>query len=142
MREARTFVPTAAWEDARQRRGLAGERAAWAFLTACGWDIEAHRYRWGRHDLDLVARQDDLVAFVEVKTRRSLACGTPLESVGWRKRIILARLAEVWRLRFGQPGDQYRFDLVAIEERGRGRYVIEHVADAWRQDGLPLRRTV
>ncbi len=114
-------MPTAEWEDARQRRGLAGERAALAFLTACGWDIEAHRFRWGRHDLDLVARRGPLVAFVEVKTRRSLACGTPAESVGRRKRIIIARIGEVWRLRYGRPGDIYRFDLVAIREwAGRG----------------------
>lgn len=140
MRQVPRFVPVVAWADARQRRGLAGERAAWAFLTACGWDIEAHRYRWGRHDLDLVARRHQVVAFVEVKTRRSLSCGTPLESVGWRKRTILARLAEVWRLRYGRPGDEYRFDLVALEDLGRGRYRIEHVADAWRQEELPLRR--
>jgi putative endonuclease len=110
-----------------------------AYLTACGWDIEAHRYRWGRHDLDLVARKGSLVAFVEVKTRRSLTRGSPVEAVGWRKRSILGRIAEVWRLRHGRPGDEYRFDLVAIWERGRsqrqpwtGRYVLEHVADAWR----------
>jgi putative endonuclease len=132
MHEARRFVPTAEWEDARQRRGLAGEQAALAFLTACGWDIEAHRYRWGRHDLDLVARRERLVAFVEVKTRRSLACGTPVESVGWRKRVIIGRIGEVWRLRHGRPEDVYRFDLVAIREWGRGRYEIEHVPDAWR----------
>lgn len=139
VREPRRFVPTAAWEDARQVRGLAGEREALAYLTACGWDIEAHRYRWGRHDLDLVARKGSLVAFVEVKTRRSLTRGSPVEAVGWRKRSILGRIAEVWRLRHGRPGDEYRFDLVAIWERGRsqrqrwtGRYVLEHVADAWR----------
>jgi len=138
MLEARRFVPTAQWEDARQRRGLAGERVALAFLTACGWNIEAHRFRWGRHDLDLVAGRGSIVAFVEVKTRRSLACGTPVESVGRRKRIIIARLAEVWRLRYGRPDDVYRFDLVAIREwgrgqgRGRGRYEIEHIPNAWR----------
>ena len=113
MREGRTFIPTAEWIDARQVRGMAGERVALAYLTSCGWDIEAHRFRWGRHDLDLVARRDRLVAFVEVKTRRSLACGTPLEAVGWRKRAIIGRLAELWRLRRGRPGDTYRFfDLV------------------------------
>jgi putative endonuclease len=132
MHERRRFVPTVAWEDARQRRGLAGERAALAFLTSCGWEVEAHRFRWGRHDLDLVARRGGVVAFIEVKTRRSLACGSPVESVGRRKRAILGRLAELWRLRHGRPGDEYRFDLVAIWDGGRGRYRIEHVADAWR----------
>lgn len=132
MREGRSFIPTAEWIDARQVRGMAGERVALAYLTSCGWDIEVHRFKWGRHDLDLVARRDRLVAFVEVKTRRSLACGTPQESVGWRKRVIIGRLAELWRLRHGRPGDAYRFDLVAIRELGKGRYHIDHVGDAWR----------
>ena len=113
--------PHGKWEDARQRRGLAGERVALAFLTACGWDIEAHRFRWGRHDLDLVARRGSIVAFVEVKTRRSLACGTPVESVGRRKRIIIARLAEVWRLRYGRSDDVYRFDRGGDSGGGAGR---------------------
>jgi putative endonuclease len=132
MREGRNFIPTVEWEDARQVRGMAGERVAWAFLTACGWNIEAHRFRWGRHDLDLIARREHVVAFVEVKTRRSLACGTPVESIGWRKRLTIGRLAELWRLRYGRLGDEYRFDVVAVRETGRGRYDIEHVADAWR----------
>ena len=52
-----------------------------AYLTSCGWLIEAHRFRWGRHDLDLVARRGPLVAFVEVKTRGSTGFGAPIESV-------------------------------------------------------------
>ena len=53
----RRFVPTREWEDARQIRGLEGEHAAMAYLTSCGWSIEAHRFRLGRHDLDLIARR-------------------------------------------------------------------------------------
>jgi len=132
MPAVRRFTPTIEWEDARQRRGLAGEREAIAFLTACGWQIEAHRFRLGRHDVDLVARRGHLVAFIEVKTRRSLVCGTPLESVSRRKQSTIAKVASLWRLRHGRPGDAYRFDLVAIHDLGKGRYTIEHLPDAWR----------
>ena len=131
---ARRFVPSDRWGDRRQRRGLAGERVAMAFLTACGWDIEAHRFRLGRHDLDLVIRRDDLVAFVEVKTRRSTVCGTPLEAVSALKRQVLSRVATLWRLRYGRRGDRYRFDLVAVRDGGHGRWEVEHVPDAWRLD--------
>ncbi len=137
MRTRRGFVPLSEWGDRRHRRGLAGERAAIAYLTSCGWNVEAHRFRMGRHDLDLVARRDGVVAFVEVKTRRSSACGAAIESVSALKRHVLGRVATVWRLRHGRAGDTYRFDLLAIRDLGGGRYDIEHVEDAWRLGWSP-----
>jgi len=137
MRSRRSFIPISQWGDKRQRRGLAGERAAIAYLTSCGWNVEAHRFRMGRHDLDLVARRGHLVAFVEVKTRRSSACGDPLESVSALKRHILGRVAMLWRLRHGRAGDRYRFDVLAIRDLGGGKYEVEHVEDAWRMGWSP-----
>jgi putative endonuclease len=129
---SRRFIPTREWEDARQVRGLAGEHAALAYLTSCGWSVEAHRFKLGRHDLDLVVRRGSVVAFVEVKTRRSAAFGLAAEAVGWRKQRTLARVAELWRLRHGRPGDSYRFDLLSVTDRGGGRLEVEHLPDAWR----------
>ncbi len=128
----RRFIPTEEWEDARQLRGLRGERAALAWLIACGWEVEAHRFRLGRHDIDLIMRRGGIVAFVEVKTRRGHACGTPLEAVGRRKQSTIGRVAELWRLRYGRPGDSYRFDVVAVDELEAGRMEIQHLEDAWR----------
>lgn len=127
----RRFIPTAEWEDARQVRGLAGEHAAMAYLTSCGWSIEAHRFRLGRHDIDLIARRGNVVAFVEVKTRRGSRFGTGLESVGRRKQAAIAKVAELWRLRFGRPWDECRFDLLTVQEENGSR-VVEHYPDAWR----------
>lgn len=104
-----------------------------AYLLRLGWRIEAHRFRLGHHDLDLVARRGGLVAFVEVKTRATSRFGHPGESVGYRKRAVLARLAELWRVRFGFPDDRYRFDLITVEP-GVSRHTpqITHIEDAWR----------
>lgn len=110
---------------------MAGERVALAFLTSCGWQVEAHRFRLGRHDVDLIVTRASVVAFVEVKTRASDAFGSPLEAVNWEKRRSIARVAEVWRLRHGRPADEYRFDLVTVT-RASGGLVVDHVEDAWR----------
>lgn len=134
MRSRRRIIPSSEWKDARQRRGLWGEEVAIAHLIHRGWVIEAHRFRLGHQELDVVARRGELVAFVEVKTRTSLAWGAPAESVVWRKRRTIARVAEVWRQRHGRPGDVYRFDVIEVrvgEGGGRG-YRVEHLEDAWR----------
>lgn len=131
MPNARSRKPVSEWTDPRHRRGYAGERVVIRHLLRTGWRIEAHRFRLGRHDLDLVARQGHLVAFIEVKTRGSRRFGSPAESVGWQKRAVLSRLAEVWRQRFGLPADRYRFDVISVEPGSPGAQ-ITHIPDAWR----------
>jgi putative endonuclease len=134
MASARRFVPVTQWKDERQLLGMAGERVAIAYLTSCGWSVEAHRFRRSRHDLDLVVRHGNTVAFVEVKTRRSDVCGSGAEAVTRRKQRDLARVAQAWILRNGQAGDQYRFDLISIQNATGTAPVVEHISDAWRLD--------
>jgi putative endonuclease len=136
MSSHRRFIPVTEWEDERQLLGLEGERIAMAFLTSCGWALESHRFKLGRHDVDLVVRRGKTVAFVEVKTRRTRTCGSGLEAVNRRKQRDIARVASVWALRHGRPGDEYRFDLVAVENPAGTRPVVQHVADAWRPVGF------
>ena len=127
---SRALKPASEWSDPRHRRGYAGERAAMAYLLRLGWRIEAHRFRLGHHDLDLIARRGGLVAFIEVKTRGSSRFGRAAESVGARKQAVLTRLAELWRVRFGFPDDRYRFDVITVEDGH-----IAHIEDAWRGVG-------
>jgi putative endonuclease len=135
MSSHRRFIPVKEWEDERQLLGLEGERIAIAFLTSCGWSLESHRFKLGRHDVDLVVRRGKTVAFVEVKTRRTRTCGTGLEAVNRRKQRDIARVASVWVLRHGRPDDEYRFDLVAVENLAGAAPVVQHVGDAWRPAG-------
>jgi putative endonuclease len=125
-------IPVDRWTDPRHRLGLEGEQAAIRHLADRGWSIEAHRFRVGRQELDLVARRGTLVAFVEVKTRRGEGFGAGREAIGWRKRQALGRAAEAWRLRHGRPGDVYRFDVVEVGRGAGGKGRLVHVEDAWR----------
>jgi putative endonuclease len=117
----------AQWTDERQRRGLAGEEQAMRYLLSRGWTLVAHRFRAGRAEIDLIVRRGDLVAFVEVKTRRGEAFGSPLAAVTGPKRRELVKAARVWVDRFGRPSDIYRFDCVGLVD---GR--LDHLEDAFR----------
>lgn len=125
-------IPPDDWADPRHRLGLEGEELAILHFCDAGWRVEAHRFRVGRNELDLVVRRGPLVAFVEVKTRHGQAFGRGREAIGWRKRQALGRVAEVWRLRHGRAGDFYRFDVVEIDCRRAGGSQLVHIEDAWR----------
>jgi len=115
------------WTDARQRDGLAGELQAIQYLVTQRWIVIAHRWRVGRIELDLVVRRGKLVAFVEVKSRRGTAFGSPLEAVTGAKRRELVKAARAWVDRFGKPDDIYRFDCIAIQNNK-----LSHLEDAFR----------
>lgn len=127
-------LPPEHWADPRHRLGFTGEEEAIGYLATIGWTIEAHRFRVGRNDIDLVARKRSLVAFVEVKTRRGNDFGPGRQAVGWKKRRAIARVAEIWRLRHGRPDDVYRFDVLEVVPRFGEPSAIEHLEDAWRGD--------
>ncbi|HEY0971185.1 MAG TPA: YraN family protein [Gemmatimonadales bacterium] len=115
---------------ARQAVGALGERVAERWLRRAGWSILERRFRSGHRDIDLVARRGGVVAFVEVKARRGLGFGDPVESVGWRKRRELSRSAMIWADRRGAPGLVYRFDVVGVLFDGE-RVLVRHVEDAF-----------
>jgi putative endonuclease len=128
----RPSTPVQTWTDPRHQLGFDGEQAAIGYLNAAGYVVLAHRFRVGRNDLDLVIRRGALVAFVEVKTRTGAGYGPGREAIGWRKRQALGRVAEVWRLRYGAPGDTYRFDVVEVVPTRGGGSRVNHIEDAWR----------
>ncbi len=115
----------------RLRLGEEGERLAARFLEQRGYRIVARRWRGAGREIDLIVEKADVVAFVEVKTRRS-PLAPPATAVDWRKRRQLAAAAlaasERWR------GRAFRFDVVSVELAAEG-HRIEHIADAFRLGG-------
>ncbi len=117
------------WSDPRHRRGFEGEEVAKAYLRSQGWMVVDHRFRLGRLE---IARRGSLVIFVEVKTRRGTAFGSPLEAITWTKKREIARVARGWVERHGRSEDAYRFDVIGVTTSRSGEAEIEHVADAFR----------
>ena len=57
--------------------GKEGEELAAEYLVKQGYTIEARNWRYGHEEIDIIARKDDLLLIVEVKTRRSNYFGQP-----------------------------------------------------------------
>ena len=114
------------------RVGRRYEALAARHLEARGWRVLARNWRDGPRELDLVVARAGVVAFVEVKARRSRRYGHPLEAITWRKRREVIQAARAWLRTHPQSGRLLRFDAVAVlAEPGRAP-VVEHVPDAWR----------
>mgnify|MGYP006278149055 CR=1 FL=1 len=121
-------------EGTRGRRAARGEELAAGALERAGLEVLDRNWRAGRRELDLVAREGDVVAFVEVKTR-SPGPQAPLEAIGPAKRRDLRRAAGAWIRAHPGVGREFRFDAVAVHLLADGRHRIHHVREAfWGDD--------
>ena len=80
----------------RQRLGRLGEQFAEQVLLLDGYRIIERNFRCREGEIDLIAERGDELYFVEVKTRRGQAFGTPGEAVNWTKQQHLRRAARVY----------------------------------------------
>ncbi len=118
----------------RQRRGVLARRsgrraevlvALW--LMAKGYRILDFRLRTPQGEIDILARNGNVVAVIEVKRRTNLA--TAIDAVTWRQRERLRRAAESLTARRPDlAGLPIRLDLIALAP---GRWP-RHIHDAWR----------
>ena len=117
----------------RVQTGRLGEEEAARFLEALGWTILGRNIRSGRREVDLIAQKDEILAFVEVKSRRGSSYGHPLDAITLAKQRDIARVARDWlRGRPLQAGTMIRFDAVSVLWSGGGAPRVAHVPDAWR----------
>lgn len=115
----------------RAALGAEGERRAAALLAQRGWRILARNARAGGVEIDLVAERAGVVAFVEVKTRRSLSFGAPELAVDPRKQARLVRGAAAWLHEHPARRRRARFDVIACEVGADGRWRLRHLEGAF-----------
>jgi putative endonuclease len=111
--------------------GRRGEEAAALYLASLGFRILERRFRTAAGEIDIVAREGDTLAFVEVKARSSVSYGRPAEAVGGRKRARLLRAAALYLLGHGGPDQSCRFDVVEILEPASGGLRVRLIRDAF-----------
>lgn len=95
-------------------RGRAGEDMAARYLKSRGYLILARNHRGGRGEIDIVARQDDTLVFVEVKMRSNDRSGLGRDYVDDRKQRRIVGAARHYLMHFPWEGP-CRFDVVEIQ---------------------------
>ncbi|TXS57130.1 YraN family protein [Streptomyces sp. t39] len=114
--------------NATRAMGRYGEDLAARRLAGSGMSLLARNWRCGRAgEIDIVAREGDVLVVCEVKTRRAGAHGQPMAAVTPAKSRRLRHLAECWAARHGgAPPGGIRVDLVGVVLPRRGAAVVEH----------------
>jgi putative endonuclease len=117
--------------DQRNELARAGEDIAARFLAAKGWRIVGRNVRCGRAgEIDIVAERGGMLAFVEVKTRRTDRYGTPGEAVTWRKQARIRSLARLYLMRTKPRASAIRFDVVEVRSGG-AHPIVTHLENAF-----------
>ena len=109
--------------------GKEGERIAKEFLKKKGYSILQENYRTPFGEIDIIAREKDVLVFVEVKTRADFTFGSPFEAVNHRKKEKIKKVALSYMKRLKKECPA-RFDVLSINVED-GREKIEHIRDAF-----------
>ncbi len=116
-------------------QGLRGENHAAGYLEKLGFEILARRWRYGHKEIDLVARREELVVFVEVKCRSDERFAPIRTSVTAAKQRNLVEAARGWLAEHDTAADdcQYRFDVILVRPMDSEHNIrVEHIEDAFR----------
>jgi putative endonuclease len=107
--------------------GAYGERVAVRTLEAAGLRVIDRNWRCRHGELDIVALDGRTVVFCEVKTRRSVSFGAPVEAVGPAKVRRLRALAAAWLAAHPEVRGEIRFDVVCVRPQPTGAALVEHL---------------
>ncbi len=124
------------WQRLRRahlRLGRRGERAAGRLLENSGCEILCRNYRAGRDEIDLVVRENCVLCFVEVKTRRYKPGIRPAEAVDAEKRRHIIRGARRYLREIGSPELPIRFDIIEVITEGYRICEIRQQKNAFRR---------
>jgi putative endonuclease len=94
--------------------GLTGEQLALNFLKNNGYNIISTNYRTKLGQIDIVAKEKQMLCFVEVKTRRSRRFGRPSEAISAYKQRKISQVALVFLKQRRLLNYPARFDVISI----------------------------
>lgn len=95
--------------------GKFGEDLACIYLKKLGYKIVERNFRIRGGEIDIIAKDGEILVYVEVKTRTSRKFGLPEEAVGFHKIKFLERAAKFYRVSKNNLPDLERIDVVAVD---------------------------
>ncbi len=114
--------------------GARGEEAAARFLDRRGYEILERNWTCFAGEADIIARDEDTLVFVEVKTRKDCEHGFPSEAVTTAKKEKYEKIALAYLSDYEPTDFPVRFDVIAIVVMGPDKAMIRHQINAFSLD--------
>ena len=127
----KTATPKRGRMSKSKELGRKGEDAAARYLIRRGYDILERNWTCFAGEADIIAKDEDWLVFVEVKTRRSTERGFPSEAVDERKRERYERIALAYAQDHASADMPVRFDIVSIVVISKDKAMIRHHMNAF-----------
>lgn len=116
----------------RQLLGQRGERHAAKYLKQKGYKVVTANYRCKYGEIDIIAKDADILIFIEVKTRTNTNFGGPAAAVDYRKQQQISKVAHHYLVTYHHNDDvDVRFDVICILSPKDRTTKIEHIIDAF-----------
>ena len=80
--------------------------------------------------MDIIAQKDDIIAFVEVKTRSEDFIVSPLDAINYRKQNLIVNAADGYLRHFNRE-EEGRFDVITVLHNNGEVVSVEHIEDAY-----------
>ena len=109
--------------------GKKGEQMAVDFLLVKGYNIIARNYRFDKAEVDIIARQQDILAIIEVKARSTADFGDPQDFVKPKQIKNLVKAVDEY-VTVNNLDVEVRFDIIAITKKEKD-YSVEHLENAF-----------
>lgn len=93
--------------------GKLGENLAAEFLVSQGFEILERNWKFSRAEIDIIAKEEDILVFLEVKTRSSIAFGKPEEFITKKKELLIMDASQQYMESEGFDWE-IRFDVVSV----------------------------
>ena len=109
--------------------GKLGEELAVEFLRKNGYEILETNWTFQKDEIDIIAKKENILTIVEVKTRSSIEFGLPQDFVKPKKIQLLVKAVDAYVIERDLDID-VRFDIIAIHKEGKS-FVMDHLIDAF-----------
>jgi putative endonuclease len=108
--------------------GKLGEEIAENFIIEKGYQILQKNWKWDKAEIDFIAKNQEVLLFIEVKTRQNATFGYPEDAVGKKKEKMIFEAAAAYMDSISHE-QEIRFDILTVTMEPKSK--IEYFADAF-----------